>query len=89
MSPTEQEWAIRIGRFGLISKGIVTVIIGYFFVQAARTADPSQAKTTEGALQAIQQQSYGAILMGIVALGLIAYGIHLLTQARYRRISPA
>ena len=89
MSITEETWAVRIGRFGLIAKGIVTIIIGYFFVQAARTIDPSKAKTTEGALQAIQQQPFGAILMGIVALGLIAYGIHLFTQARYRRISPA
>ena len=89
MSSAEETWAVRIGRFGLISKGIVTVIIGYFFVQAARTANPDQAKTTEGALQTIQQQPFGAVLMGIVALGLVAYGIHLMTQARYRRISPA
>ncbi len=89
MSSTEETWAVRIGRFGLIAKGIVSIIVGYFFVQAARTADPSQAKTTEGALQAIQQQPFGAILMGVVALGLAAYGIHLMLQARYRRISPA
>lgn len=89
MSSAEETWAVRIGRFGLIAKGIVTVIVGYFFVQAARTANPNQAKTTEGALEAIQQQPYGAVLMGIVALGLAAYGIHLITQARYRRISPA
>lgn len=89
MSSTEQTWAIRIGRFGLIAKGIVSIIVGYFFVQAARTANPNQAKTTEGALQAIQQQPFGAWLMGIVALGLLAYGIHLMVQARYRRISPA
>ncbi|MEO1295728.1 MAG: DUF1206 domain-containing protein [Cyanobacteria bacterium J06636_16] len=88
MSSTEQDWAIRIGRFGLIAKGIVSLITGYFFVQAARSANPDQAKTTEGALEAIQQQSYGGILMGIIALGLIAYGIHMGVQARYRRISP-
>lgn len=88
MGQTEEDWAIRIGRFGLISKGIVSTIIGYFFVQAARSANPDQAKTTEGALQAIQQQPFGAFLMGIVALGLLAYGIHMIVQARYRRISP-
>lgn len=88
MSLAEEKWAIRIGRFGLASKGVVSVIIGYFFIQAAKSADPSQARTTEGALQAIQQQSFGAVLMGIVALGLIAYGIHMGVQARYRRIAP-
>lgn len=89
MSPQEQKWSTRIGRFGLTAKGVVSVIIGYFFIQAARTSDASQAGTTEGALQTIQQQPYGAWLMGLVALGLIAYGIHLEVQARYRRISPA
>lgn len=88
MSPTEETWATRIGRFGLIAKGVVSVIVGYFVIQAARSADASQVRTTEGALQAIQQQPYGAYLMGLVALGLIAYGIHMEVQAKYRRISP-
>ena len=88
MSSTEEKWAIRIGRFGLIAKGIVSIITGYFFVQAARYSDPNKAKTTAGALEAIQEQPFGAFLMGIVALGLVAYGVHLLVQARYRRISP-
>ena len=88
MSSTEQTWAVRIGRFGLISKGIVSVIVGYFFAQAARSSDASEARTTAGALQAIQQGPFGAVLMGIIALGMLAYGIHLMVQARYRRISP-
>ncbi|MBD2106844.1 DUF1206 domain-containing protein [Nodosilinea sp. FACHB-13] len=88
MSANTEKWITRIGRFGYAAKGVVAVIIGYFFIQAARAADASQAGTTEGALQAIQKQPHGAWLMGIVALGLVAYGIHLEVQARYRRISP-
>ena len=82
-------WIERLARFGLTAKGIVSVVIGYFFIQAARASDPSQARATEGALQTIQPQSYGVWLMGIVALGLVACGIHLGVQARYRRISPS
>lgn len=88
MSAREEKWTTRIARFGLTAKGMVSVIIGFFLIQAARTSDPSQARTTEGALQAIQQQPYGAWLMGLMALGLIAYGLHLEIQARYRRIAP-
>ena len=88
MSAKEEKWSTRIGRFGLVSKGVVSIIIGYFFIQAALAADPSQAKNTEGALRTIEQQPYGALLMGLVALGLVAYGIHMGVQARYRRISP-
>ncbi len=88
MSLNAQKWVVRIARFGLTAKGIVSLVIGYFFIKAARNADASQAKTTEGALESIYSQPYGAWLMGLVALGLIAYGIHLMVQARYRRILP-
>lgn len=89
MSAKEEKWSTRIARFGLTAKGVVSVIIGYFFIQAAKAADASEVRTTEGALQTIQQQPFGAWLMGLVALGLIAYGVHLGVQARYRRISPS
>jgi hypothetical protein len=86
MSPTEQTWATRIGRFGEAARGVVFVIIGFFLIQAARQSDASQARGLDGALQALAQQPYGPWLLGIVALGLVAYGIHMGVQARYRRI---
>jgi len=82
------KWAKRVGQFGLIAKGIVGIIVGYFCIQAARASSAAQVKTTEGVLQTLQEQPYGAYLMGVVALGLLAYGVHMLVQARYRRISP-
>lgn len=88
VSQATEKWATKLAQFGLSARGIVCVIIGYFLIQAAKTHDPDQTKTTEGALEVIQQQPYGAWLMGIIALGLIAYGSHLVFQARYRRISP-
>jgi hypothetical protein len=39
-----------------------------------------------GALRALEQQSYGQLLLGVVALGLIAYGFHMFVLARYRRM---
>lgn len=86
MSPTEETWATRIGRFGEAARGIVFAIIGFFLLQAARQSDPNQARGLDGALQALAQQPYGPWLLGIVALGLVAYGIHMGVQARYRRI---
>jgi hypothetical protein len=84
MSSAQQRWVTGIGRFGLISKGIVSTAISYFFIQTARSANPAEAKTTEGALQTIQQQPFGGFLMGLIALGLMAYGTHMFVQARYR-----
>lgn len=86
MSPTEETWATRLGRFGEAARGIVFIIIGFFLLQAARQSDASQVRGLDGALQALAQQPYGPWLLGIVALGLVAYGIHMGVQARYRRI---
>ncbi len=89
MSPAEQTWAMRVGVLGMAARSIVFAIIGVFLIQAARQADPSEAKSSEGALQALQQNDpWGGLLLGLVALGLVAYGVHLLVQARYRRIDP-
>jgi hypothetical protein len=86
MSPTEETWATRLGRFGEAARGIVFIIIGFFLLQAARQSDASQVRGLDGALQALAEQPYGPWLLGIVALGLVAYGIHMGVQARYRRI---
>lgn len=86
MTPTEETWATRMGRFGLAARGIVFVISGFFLIEAARQSDASEVRGLDGALQALAQQSSGPWLLGIVALGLIAYGIHMGVQARYRRI---
>lgn len=89
MSETEDRWATRFGRFGLSARGVVFGIIGFFLIQAALTFDPNQARGLDGALRTLLQQSYGVILLGVVAAGLVAYGLYMLVAARYRRIRPA
>jgi hypothetical protein len=86
MSQTEQRWAIRSGRFGLAARGVVFGIIGGFLVQAALQYNPDKAQGLGGALQTLSQQRFGPWLLGIVAIGLIAYGLYMLISARYRRI---
>jgi multisubunit Na+/H+ antiporter MnhC subunit len=87
MSETEKIWATRSGRFGLAARGVVFSIIGFFLIQAARQANPNQTKGLGGALEALAQQPYGPWLLGLVAIGLIAYGFYYIAQGRYRRIS--
>ncbi len=87
MSATERRWAKRIGQFGLSARGVTFSIIGGFFIIAALQADPSQAKGLSGALDTLARQPYGPWLLGIVALGLVAYGVYCFSQARYRRIA--
>jgi hypothetical protein len=77
--------AIQIGRFGTIARGIVFAIVGFFFCLAAYTASPGRAQGIAGALSYLDKQPYGLWLLGIVAAGLIAFGIYSLMTAAWFR----
>jgi hypothetical protein len=86
MDEKTQILATRTGQAGLSARGVVFGIIGFFLIQAALHSSAGEARGLSGALRALEQQSYGQWLLGIVALGLVAYGFYMLVQARYRRI---
>lgn len=87
MSPTEQTWTTRLGKFGLAARGIVFGIIGLFLIQAALQSNPGKVQGLDGALRELARQPFGPWLLGAVAIGLVAYGIYMtLAQARYRRV---
>jgi hypothetical protein len=86
MKAKEERWAVRMGTFGLIARGVVFGIIGVFLFQAALSASPEQARGIGGALRSLLGQPYGPWLLGVVAIGLIAYGVYMLVLAKYRRI---
>lgn len=87
MDPTARTWAVRVSRFGLAARGVVFGVIGFLLVQAARQHDPADAVGLGGALRTLQEQSYGPWLLGVVALGLVGYGIYELVKAKYRRVT--
>jgi hypothetical protein len=86
MSATERTWAVRLGRLGHAARGIVQGLIGLFLVQAALLFDPSKVQGPAGALQSLARPPFGLWTVGVVAIGLAAYGIYLLAAARYSRI---
>ncbi len=86
MSNIELFWARHVGRLGMSARGSVNGVIDIFLIQSALRYNPQEAKGLRGALIAIAQQPYGLFLLGVIAMGLIAYGIHELVLARYRRI---
>ena len=89
MSPTERTWSKRLGRFGIAARGVVFCIIGLCLMLAALRSDASRVKGLGEALAVLAQQPFGPWLLGVVALGLIAYSIHSLVEARYRQIISA
>ena len=86
MSAAEQTWATRSGRLGYAARGVVFAIVGALIIAAARDANASEARGIAGALDTLAAQPYGPWLLGVVALGLIAYGFFCLVEARYRRM---
>jgi uncharacterized membrane protein YidH (DUF202 family) len=86
MSHTEDTWVTRAGRLGLGARGLVLGIIGGFFIRAARQTDAGQSGGLEQVLDMLADQLYGRWLLGGMAVGLIAYGLYSLAEARYRRI---
>jgi hypothetical protein len=59
-------------------------MIGVLLVRAGWTYDPSNVGGINQSLDALARQPEGRILFGVVALGLIAFGICELATARYR-----
>ncbi|NJO80558.1 MAG: DUF1206 domain-containing protein [Cyanobacteria bacterium RM1_2_2] len=86
MSQRERTWAKRMGQFGIAARGVVFAVIGFFLVQAALQSNASEARGLSGALASLSRQPFGSWILGLVALGLIAYSIYSLIEARYRKI---
>lgn len=80
---------IALGRVGYAALGVVSGIVGVFLIIAAQRHNAGASKGLGGALRELAQQPYGHLLLGIVAIGLIAYGFFSLAQARYRRLVTA
>jgi hypothetical protein len=88
MSKRVESLVTQGGRFGLAARGVVIAIAGGFLVVAALWADPEEATGLGGALQALLREPFGPWLLGVVAFGLVAYGLLMLAVARYGRIAP-
>ena len=80
----QEQWVVNICRFGITARGVVFMLLGFFVLQAAYKSNPDKVRGLDGALQTLARQPYGKILLGIVALGLVAYAIYMIVQSRYR-----
>jgi len=86
MSQSERNIAIALGRFGMAARGVTFLVIGWFLIQAGLHHAPSQAQGFGGAFLFLLAQPYGRWLLGIVALGFIALGLHSFACARWIRL---
>lgn len=87
LAARQRTWVERISRAGVAARAVVFLLVGTFFLQAALQADPGEAGGLGEALGALASQPFGPVLLGLVALGLVAYAVYQLLEARYRRIA--
>jgi hypothetical protein len=88
LAPQVRRWVDPVARLGLVARGIVFAIVGGFLLTAAAHARPEEARGLGAALATLQRQPGGAWLLAVVAVGLIAYGVYQLVEARFRAIAP-
>ncbi len=86
MSPGTKRSITVIGVVGHLARMVAFGLIGIFLVKAAIDYAPSKAVGLDGALNRLNHQAYGPFLLGVVAIGLIAFGAYSIADARYRRI---
>lgn len=79
--------AVRVvGTVGLVGRGLVFSLIGWFLLDAARAYEPAKAKGLDEALKTVAQQPYGPAVLGLVAVSLLAFGLWSFAEARWRDI---
>jgi Domain of Unknown Function (DUF1206) len=74
------------GVVGYLARAVVFALIGYFLIKAAIEFDPKEAIGLDGALAKLGHASYGPVLLGIVAAGLLGFGAYSMLDGRYRRV---
>jgi fumarate reductase subunit D len=86
MTASERNLAVKLGRFGMFARGVTFLVIGWFLVQAGLHNDASQVQGFGGAFLFLLSQPYGHILVGVIALGFVALGLHSFACARWVRL---
>jgi hypothetical protein len=74
-----------LGVAGTVARGAVFALAGFFVVQAAWDYDPKKAAGLDGALRSLRDTAAGPWLLGVAALGLVAFGLYGFAEARWRR----
>jgi hypothetical protein len=84
--------AVALGSFGIMTRALLFLLVGLVLGGAALDADSREAESLAGVLRAMQDQAYGGVLLGIAALGLLAFGFFQIIESTARRagaVKPA
>ncbi len=86
MQPKVKRAFTAIGVFGHLARMVVFGLIGYGLAKAALDYNPRTAIGLDGALNKLIHNSYGPLLLGVVAAGLIGFALYSIADARYAKV---
>jgi len=86
MSEGVEKAYTALGVFGIVARAVIFALIGYGLIKAAVDYNPKEAIGLDGALRELAHASYGPLLLGLVAAGLIGFGLYSIVDARYRKV---
>jgi hypothetical protein len=86
LSPRARRLVERLGMIGTAARGAVFALAGVLVIDAAVSYQPAKAGGIDKALLTLRNQPFGEVLLILAALGLIAFGIYGLCEARWRRV---
>ncbi|HEX6915346.1 MAG TPA: DUF1206 domain-containing protein [Chitinophagaceae bacterium] len=79
-------WVSKLGIAGYTARGVVWLIIGWFFARAAMNKRASEAGGTDDVFSWLEQGPWGMLLLSTVAVGLLCYGLFTFVRAKYQPI---
>jgi hypothetical protein len=80
---------VGISRAGILARAAVLASLGIVLLRGRANPARAASQTDMGdSLQLVAALPAGPWLLGLMAAGLVAYGIYQLVHARYRRIAP-
>jgi hypothetical protein len=86
MSAAEERAMRIVGTVGNAARGVVAGLIGLLVIKAAVDYRADEAKGVDGTLRTIASRPYGQALLVLTAVGLLAYALFSVLEARYRRL---
>jgi len=87
MTKAQENWVNFLGRVGTTARAIAIGVAGAFVLLAVYQSDPKETRGLGGALETIQQQSWGSYMLAAMAIGFVLYGLFMFTIARHREIA--
>jgi hypothetical protein len=85
MTAKEVKIATQLGRLGTATRGLIFAIVGGLLCLSAYQSNPNQPIGIDSALNTLLRQPYGVYLLGLTALGLIAFGVYSILSAVWFR----